>query len=414
MKIGLISFYTRYTEYPNRFYLSTMKLAEYLISNGYEVDLLSYDLDNYKNVDINNINEKNYDLIGLSCFSWTEEAVKYLSNMINNKMKDIDIVIGGAQVENINLDEWNNDIFILGEGEASLLKVCRYVEQGKKDITIFTENPNIFTKEYPARMKITEDITYSSPLFSNIVIPDRKYLWYETCRGCDYNCGYCGHKTRNKTAYFDLETIKQEIINIGNLEFEKVFVIDPNFAGNKERAKKILKYFNEYASSTEVSLYLRPEFLDDDMLKALSRANINHIRIGIQTINENVPSWIRSNSFYHINKYLPKLSELGINWRCELITGLPNDTIDGFMNSIDFAESLNPTEYFCYHLTAIPNTPLYNLVNDFNSELWITVDEKSRVFSSNSYTHDELLKMLEIANARTNFYNKKKIRKKEN
>ena len=46
MKIGLISFYTRYTEYPNRFYLSTMKLAEYLISNGYEVDLLSYDLDN--------------------------------------------------------------------------------------------------------------------------------------------------------------------------------------------------------------------------------------------------------------------------------------------------------------------------------------------------------------------------------
>ena len=161
--------------------------------------------------------------------------------MINNKMKDIDIVIGGAQVENINLDEWNNEIFILGEGEASLLKVCRYVEQGKKDITIFTENPNIFTKEYPARMKITEDITYSSPLFSNIVIPDRKYLWYETCRGCDYNCGYCGHKTRNKTAYFDLETIKQEIINIGNLEFEKVFVIDPNFAGNKERAKKILK-----------------------------------------------------------------------------------------------------------------------------------------------------------------------------
>ncbi len=111
---------------------------------------------------------------------------------------------------------------------------------------------------------------------------------------------------------------------------------------------------------------------------------------------------------------MPKLSELGINWRCELITGLPNDTIDGFMNSIDFAESLNPTEYFCYHLTAIPNTPLYNLVNDFNSELWITVDEKSRVFSSNSYTHDELLKMLEIANARTNFYNKKKIRKKEN
>lgn len=407
MKIGLISFYIRQEEYPNRYYLSTMRLAEYLMSSGYDVDLITQNLDETENLKLDEIIKKGYDLIGLSCFSWTKESVLNTSKMLRKKDSSLNIVVGGAEVENINLNEWDNEIFIMGEGEQSLLDVCEYIKNGKQDANFFENHANIFDKKHPNRSKKIDNLQYYNSLFTNVSIPDKKFLWYETCRGCDYNCGYCGHKTRNKTAYFDLKTVEQEIKSIGENEFERVFVIDPNFAGNKERAKQVLRMFEKYAPNTKIGLYFRPEFIDDETIDCLSAANIDHIRIGIQTTNKDIPKWIRSNSLYHIEKYLPKLSDNNINWRGELIAGLPNDNLIGLKNSIDFMESLRPTEYFCYHLTLIPNTPLYRLVNNFQEDMWVTIDDESKVFSSNSYSNDELKEMLNYSKTRIREYKNK-------
>lgn len=407
MKIALINFYIRQDEYSNRYYLSTMRLAEYLMSFGYDVDLIAHDLNDYTNFNCVEIIAKKYDLIGLSCFFWTKNAIQYTSKKLQYLDSNLNIVVGGPEIDNVNLEEWDNEIFIVGEGEEALLNVCKYVKNGKTDLEFFDNHDNIFNKENPRNSKIISNLQYYNPLFTNLNIPDRDFLWYETCRGCDYNCGYCGHKTRNKTAYFDLQTIEQEIINIGEMEFKEVFVIDPNFGGNKNRAKKILRLFEKYAPNTKIGLYFRPEFIDEETIECLSEANIDHVRIGIQTTNKDVPKWIRSNSLYHVEKCLPELSKNNINWRGELIVGLPNDNFEGLKNSIDFMEDLNPTDYACYHLTLIPNTPMYRLVDNFKEDMWVTIDENSRVYSSNSFDNDELKEMLDYSKTRIRTYNSK-------
>ena len=166
--------------------------------------------------------------------------------------------------------------------------------------------------------------------------------------------------------------------------------------------------FEKYAPNSKIGLYFRPEFIDDETIECLSAANIDHIRIGIQTTNKNIPKWIRSNSLYHIEKYLPKLSENNIDWRGELIVGLPNDNLNGLKNSIDFIEKLKPTEYFCYHLTIIPNTPMYNLIDNFEEDMWVTIDNESKVYSSNSYSNTELKEMINYSKIRIKKYNKRK------
>jgi hypothetical protein len=409
MKIALINIYSRQDEYQSRYSLATMRLAEYVMSFGYDVDLIPIDINNYQNVNLKGIEK--YDLIGLSNYSWVDNAIRFVDKLIKIENSSANIVIGGPQVENVNLEEWDNEYFIIGEGEKTLLNLVRYIENGKKDEGFFENNVNIFTKKNPKHKKIEQQIQVCNPLFTRVISEDRDFLWYETCRGCAYSCGYCGHKTRKKVGYFDIDVVEKEIKQIGEYGFKKVFVIDPNFAGNRERAKKVIEIFNKFSPDSELILYLRPEFIDDEAIELYKKANIEEIRIGIQTTNKNVPLWIRSNSLKHVNEELPKLSKNEINWRAELIVGLPGDDYNGLKNSISYIESLKPTTYYCYHLTLIKGVKLYSLVDNFENNLWITKDEFDRAYSSSTYSHEELLTMLEYSDKKEKKYNEENKRK---
>lgn len=412
MRIALLNFYTRIEEYPNRYSLPTLRLGEYLSSFGYNVDLIPIDLNNFINVDYSSI-AQSYDLVGLSDYSWVANAVKYVSRKLREYNSNCEIVIGGSQVEIIDINDWDDEYFIIGEGEVALKNLCDYINCKKKGDSFFDNNPNVFNKQNKSHRKLETNIAVKNPLFTNMIIPkeDRKFMWYETCRGCAFNCGYCGHKSRHNVAYIDLDIIEKEIKIIGEYGFEKLFVIDPNFAGTKERAKKVMKLFNKYASNTSIGLYFRPEFIDDEMISILRQANINEVRIGIQTVNPAVPQWIRSNNLKKVIEELPKLSVNNINWRAELITGLPGDNLVGLKKSMDFVETLYPTEYYSYHLTVIPNTPLYELKDNFSNKEWIITDEFSRAIESSSYTKEEMMEMLEYAKKRTTEYNNVKVKK---
>mgnify|MGYP004513465501 FL=1 len=409
MKIALINIYSRQDEYQSRYSLATMRLAEYVMSFGYDVDLIPIDINNYQNVNLKGIEK--YDLIGLSNYSWVDNAIRFVDKLIKIENSSANIVIGGPQVENVNLEEWDNEYFIIGEGEKTLLNLVRYIENGKKDEGFFENNVNIFTKKNPKHKKIEQQIQVCNPLFTRVISEDRDFLWYETCRGCAYSCGYCGHKTRKKVGYFDIDVVEKEIKQIGEYGFKKVFIIDPNFAGNRERAKKVIEIFNKFSPDSKLILYLRPEFIDDEAIELYKKANIEEIRIGIQTTNKNVPLWIRSNSLKHVNEELPKLSKNEINWRAELIVGLPGDDYNGLKNSISYIESLKPTTYYCYHLTLIKGVKLYSLVDNFENNLWITKDEFDRAYSSSTYSHEELLTMLEYSDKKEKKYNEENKRK---
>lgn len=412
MKVCLINFYSRQEDYPNRYSLSVLRLGEYLKSFKIDVDFIPIDLQKYQDYDVKSIIYNQYDLIGISNFSWVNDATVFIDNKLKKINPNLNIVIGGPEVDVMDIQNFDSEYFIVGEGEEALKNLCYYIKNGKNDVNFFNDNPNIFNKNNPSHEKVEKEIAIRNPLFTNVIIEDRDFLWYETCRGCAYNCGYCGHKTRHNVEYIDLDIIKQEIINIGKLGFKEIFVIDPNFAGTKKRAKVVLSYFNKYAPNTKIGLYFRPEFIDSEMIELLKNANISQIRIGIQTTNIKVPLWLRSNNMYSVVNELPKLSEFNIPWRAELITGLPGDNFEGLKNSIDFVMSLNPTEFYSYHLTLIPNTILYDLKNNFANNLWITTDNNNRAYECSSYSHKELLEMLEYAKEKEEEYNNSKIKVK--
>ena len=424
MKICLINYYLRTNDYPTKYSLAILRLGEYLNSLGLDIDILPIQLTSMslEETIVSKIKGK-YDIIGISNYVWSKDITPKLSKLIKKICNNVNIIIGGPETKFINLEDYDDEIFILGEGEQSLYKTIKYIESGKNDDMFFKNNPNIFDKQHPNAEIIETEIAYINPLFTKFIDIDKDFLYYETSRGCAYNCGYCGFKNREKVANFDLKFVLEEIKRIGLLRFKEVFIVDANLGGTKERAKKILSYFYQFASSVSLTLYLRPEFIDDEMIVLLKNSNLKDVRIGLQTTNENVPSWLRSNSIYHVRHFLPKLSENGIVWKAELIIGLPGDTLQGLKESIDFVENvLKPSEYCCYPLSVIKGTPLYELTLKKDKNLWVETDKLLHAISSSSYTYEELKEMQQYAIARMNSYldktkleeNIKKIRKERN
>lgn len=405
MKIGLVNYYLRLKDYPTKYALATLRLGEYLNSCNIDVDLypIPLQVDNYEEIAKQLNNE--FDIIAISHYVWSIDSTKKLVSQIRKIDKNKKIIIGGPEVKYVNLDEYMNVYFIAGDGEEALVNLIKYIENGEKDKDFFTKNPNIFNNKNRNHCCLNINLKYKNPLFTKFKNIDKDFLYYETSRGCAYNCGYCGFKNRNGIANFDLEFVKEEIKRIGVLGFKEVFVIDANFGGTKERAKIIMRYFNKYAPNAILTIYLRPEFIDDEFIDILKYANLKEIRIGIQTINKKIPSWIRSNSMHHIINELPKLFINNIPWRAELITGLPGDNLEGLKQSIDFVEYiLKPTEFCCYPLTVIKSTKMYDLVNKFEDEYWLKIDQNNMAYESNSYSHEELLEMQQYTIIRMNNY----------
>ena len=401
MKIVIVNYYLRMKDYPAKYSLAALRLGEYLNSVDIDVDIYPISL-NETNLAM--VAEKlcdSYDIIAISHYVWSDKVTIKLVKEIKKINPQKEIIIGGPEVIYTNLDEVDDSLLIYGEGEKTLYNCIKYIENNKMDNDFFINNPNVFNKSNPNYSLVKNELTYINPLFTKFKDIGTDFLYYETSRGCAYNCAYCGFKSRYQPADFDLEFVKEEIKKIGEIGFKEVFVIDANFGGSKERAKQIMKYFNKYASSCVLTIYLRPEFIDNEFIEILSKANLKEIRIGIQTMNKNVPEWVRSNSLYHITEELPKLSENNIPWKAELIIGLPGDNLEGLKESIDFVEEkLKPTEYCCYPLTIIKGTRMY----DFYLEKKINADEHGMAISSYSYTEKDLIEMQEYSKIRMNNY----------
>lgn len=423
MKVNLISFYNRFNEYPTKYSLGTLKLAAYL-GKLEDIEIEIVPLNSEEEIteeSINQVLSGNPDIVGIQNYMWTERHAQDISKKIAKIMPETLRLVGGPSTNTVEFDKWNNDeIFIIGEGEEALMEICKAkLEDSTFDSTKIRTLPvdNVFSEAVDLEdrhvLYTQTQIPKGLPLFSEKIEEMKQdksreeFAWYETTRGCAYTCGYCGHKTRNNLGDIDMENIKEEITNIRERGITRLFIVDPIIGGRKNKGKEVLKLCNEQIPDTKLIAYLRPEMLDSEFVDILEQANLEEMRFGIQTLNPNVPSWVRSNAIGRIETELSKLKGKDINWRAELIVGLPGDDMEGLRNSMKtVVNKFQPTVLAAYHLTAIKGTKMYDLVDGTGPEdMYLICDENSQAIASHSYTVRDFKKMAAYSNAMTGLYN---------
>jgi putative oxygen-independent coproporphyrinogen III oxidase len=113
------------------------------------------------------------------------------------------------------------------------------------------------------------------------------------------------------------------------------------------------------ANHAEISMEIDPGTFDLAQLQGYLQAGVNRVSIGVQAFQDELLQLCgRSHTVGDIYHAVELLHHGGVtNWSLDLISGLPQQTIEHWVASLGCAIELNPTHISCYDLIVEAQTP---------------------------------------------------------
>ncbi len=339
------------------------------------------------------------DSVGLSVYIWNREFFLKTAELIKAKSRTIPVFAGGADItasaESLIPDN-NFDYLIKGEGEIPFSRLMEFLT-GK--------NNNKPDKILPASY-LTNLEEIPSPYLNRIIDPQKwDGLLWELSRGCPFNCSFCSESRGVKgVRYYSEERIKNELILFEEQKVEQIFVLDPTFNVDKKRALKILSLIKQYSPDIHFTFEIRAELLDHELAKSFSQLNCS-LQIGLQSSGIDVLKNVNRNlDPIKFSEKINLLNNYSAVFGLDLIYGLPGDTIEGFLSSLDYALMQIPNHLDIFRLSVFPGTELFERKDYFKLKCEQTVPYS--VIETPLYSKEDLKKSEAVAESVDIFYNK--------
>ncbi len=125
------------------------------------------------------------------------------------------------------------------------------------------------------------------------------------------------------------------------------------------------------ASNAEISIEIDPGTFDLPQLQGYLQAGINRVSIGVQAFQDQLLTVCgRSHTVGDIYHAVELLHQGGVNnWSLDLISGLPQQTIENWTTSLASAIELHPQHISCYDLIVEAQTPFAKQYQPGNTPL---------------------------------------------
>lgn len=383
---------------------SALKAAFPCVSDDVEPAVSVHLLDAYaseKAVDLaGRILAAGADLVGFSLYSWNRSGALAAASLVRGRDKRSLLFCGGPEVSSLGegLSTASGgpfDFVVPGEGESAAVELVRLLAAGEVQG---------FGDPTPARMEAVE--TLPSPWLDGTLLPgpDRGVLW-ELSRGCPYACAYCYESKGSRIVRcFPDERIAAELRLFAAAGVPAVFVLDPSFNADRERATRLLDLIAAEAPDIHWHFEVRAEALDRSQARRFAALGAS-LQIGLQTADAEVSAKVgRKLDRGLFASKIGLLNEAGAIFGLDLMYGLPGDTAAGYRRSLDFALSLYPNNLDLFRLSVLPGTALAEEA----SALGLVHDESAPylVQSTPSFSPAELDEAERLSAAADLFYNR--------
>ena len=311
----------------------------------------------------------NPDILALSTYVWNWDITCQLARAVKKKYPNCKIVMGGPQVpfkqswleDNTDLC----DIIVTYAGERAFAEIL------KGNFTY----PGVMTKDSytpPKPDKELNDIPspYLSGLMDSLMQPGKQYsAIIETNRGCPYSCSFCDQQDLyyNKIAMFDYDRVIGEIDWIVKNKIDFLYFGDSNvgmFNRDVDFIRHIAKCRNEtgYPRQIDYSTAKQQPKRIVELGEILNKeAKIRRgVTIALQSMNTKTLKAIKRINLANekLEQIVGDYNKAGVDNYCELIVGLPEETLDTWIEGIGKILELGSDHALTVHpLSIVPNTP---------------------------------------------------------
>lgn len=382
-----------------------------------EVDIKEYTINNDLDYILKDIYKNDYDIILFSTYIWNVYDIVKLCDNIKKVKPNIKIALGGPEVSYDSECSMKNypfvDYILYGEGELVFRDLVMYL-QGNKSIEdvegiVYRDGNEIITTKPKALLRNLDEIP--SP-YENINPEEyeNRIVYYETSRGCPFNCQYCLSSTISGLRYFSIDRVKKDLKALIDARVSQIKFIDRTFNANKKIAMQIMNFLMENDNDyTTYHFEVTAHLLDDEMLEFLKncKEGLFQFEIGVQSTNEKVLDAVgRRDDFKKLSYVVKKIASYrNIHQHLDLIAGLPYEDYSSFEKSFNDVFNLGIEHLQLGFLKMIKGTGVRNTANQHGYKY---KDYAPYEVLYNDYiSYSEMLKLKDIEEILEKYYNSK-------
>lgn len=328
------------------------------------------------------------DILCLTNYVWNQKYNDGISKFYKSINPNGIVIYGGASVPEHKNYASNYaharpfvDLFFVGPGEVTLTNFLQNIDNDiRTHDGTFGQDFNNVTVDKSLYLIPKEQIPspYVEGIFDKIVnsIDDKRIgVTFETTRGCPFKCSFCdwGGLSRSLVSKLPTDNVINTIewIYRHGDKINIVDIIDANF-GMIKRDLEVLKYFEELQNKTghkikvtvnglvkNGSPYLKDTILTLNKIFGYSKNTMlsfqTHSKNALKTIDR---ANIRNEKLYPLIK---ELQNEGLKIKSEMILGLPGETLNDYINTLETDYNLGIVGMRAYPLVFIVNTPMYDI-----------------------------------------------------
>lgn len=230
-------------------------------------------------------------------------------------------------------------------------------------------------------------------------------------RGCNNRCIYCFQVGKQPgIRYRSPENVMLEIEElITKYGAREIRFIDDNFAGDYKWTEELCKLIEESRFKFPWHASVRADAVDLPLLKKMRHAGCWELLIGIESgVQKNLDAMAKNVTVEQNRNAVLWSKKAGIKVYTPYIFGVPGETFEEGLKTIEFAIEVDP-HYVNFHtLAPYPGAPIHDNVKEYGT----IVGDKSEfnfemaAFIPYSMTRDEIFKLRELAFRR--FYRRPK------
>jgi anaerobic magnesium-protoporphyrin IX monomethyl ester cyclase len=344
-------------------------------------------------------------IVGFTCYDDNYFLVHTLASHIKRKKPETVVIVGGPTAtfsDRLLLTHTPGiDICVRFEGEETTKELASLYQNGSMEDGLegiagisYRSGSSIIRTQDRELFGLSDNMdccldALPSPYLEGI-LNGTEGAGIITSRGCAYRCTYCHFSAMSKhtVRYHSVDRVIQELkcINEANIEhstLQIVPVLDDAFSSNVRRAKEICERIIDEEIRLRLQCSCRADHLDEELIRLLGRAGFVDIFFGVESAVPKILHNIRkagkpdqqqtSNVYYaKERRFLRKMREIiditkrnRMRTSVGIILGLPGETMDDGLKTIEFIRDLGVDDYSHNYLELYSGTELFDTASSY-------------------------------------------------
>ena len=347
----------------------SLRLLYVATKEYHEVDFKEYTIKEDLDTIANDIIEQKVQVVAFSVYIWNVDLIKILIDKLKKMDPQLVIVIGGPEVSyeiDYFLDNFKIDYLISGEGEVAFKELldCLETQQPINIQGISRKDKRDYQQTKPVDLQYLETLESPYLLKRDLADMDKRILYFETSRGCPYQCQYCLSSLEKGLRFFSLDYLKAQLSLLLDSGVKTIKLLDRSFNAKTAHALAILEFiFKHYRPGIQFQFEINGDVLDQriiDYINDYAPRGLLRFEIGIQSTYEPTNEIVkRYQNFERLSEVIKQLQQNHkIDFHLDLIAGLPLENLERFARSFDDVFAFYPKELQLGFLKLLRGTSL--------------------------------------------------------